>query len=77
MKIIYKCRCMATEAHVEVRDRREDEDILEWMESAVQPTLGAYHIRTSPWCRSTVSEYVKIPMPENSPFIGGKPRMDS
>jgi hypothetical protein len=77
MKIIYKCRCMSRDAEVEVRDRRDDEDIIEWMETAVSPALGAYHIRNHPMCRATKSEYVKIPMPENAPFIGGKPRMDS
>lgn len=73
MKVMFKCRCMAAEAEITVRDRAAAEDIIDWMEDEVRPAVGRYHQQNSPQCTSTVAEYLKVPLPENAPFIGGKP----
>lgn len=74
--IIFKCKCMAAEATVQVRNRNEHEDVADWME-LVQSTISNAHRKTSPLCMSATMEYAKIPMPENAPFIGGKPQLQS
>lgn len=75
ISIRYKCRCMAKEAAVDIRDREDGEDIIRWMNCAVQPGLGEDHRRRSPSCRASKTEYVKIPARENAPFLGGKPEL--
>lgn len=76
MKILYKCACMPAEAEVEVAERRENEDILDWMHH-VQMAIGVDHRKRSPICMATTMEHCKIPVPENAPFLGGKPKLDS
>lgn len=75
--IRYKCACMAEEATVQVRERQEGTDIVDWVEGVMGLALAADHKRRSPDCRRPRTEYVKIPAPENAPFIGGSPKLDS
>lgn len=69
----YKCRCMTEEASVDVRYRGEHEDVKDWIVVVMSAALIEDHKRRSPLCRSTTMEYVKVPMPENSPMLGGRP----
>lgn len=75
MTILYKCHCMAAEAAVEVAERRDGEDILDWMQH-VQMAIGVDHRKRSVLCMATALEYAKIPVPEGSPAIGVKPRLN-
>jgi hypothetical protein len=72
--IFYKCACMPAERSVDVPPRREDEDIIDWMETCVRLSIGLDHRKRSPLCRAAALEYAKIPAPENAPFIGGVPK---
>lgn len=62
MNVIYKCRCMAEEATVAVPDRRDDENVVDWVQQIVGSALLLDHRTRSPDCRSNVTEYVKIPV---------------
>ncbi len=64
--ITWKCRCMPEEAVLQVRNRWNSEDFLDWMRNVVQCDLGAAHAKRSPWCRSAKVEYAKIPAPETN-----------
>ena len=75
MDIFYKCKCMREEATVAVPDRRDDEDIGDWM-GKVALAIAADHQLRSTLCAATSMEYAKIPLPENALFIGGKPKLD-
>lgn len=77
MKCFFKCACQPEEIAVEVPDRTEGQDVGDWVGNTVGLAIGEEHRRRSPFCRRATTEYVKIPMPENAPFIGGKPRLDS
>lgn len=70
MDVIYKCSCMNKETTINVPNRREGVDILEWME-IVQICMGFDHRSLSPHCRAGKVEYAKIPIDENMP-IGAK-----
>lgn len=73
MKILYKCFCMAVEAEIEVMDRPARGDLLDWMQNAVQPSIGVDHRARSPHCRAAALEYAKIPLDEAAPGIGMAP----
>jgi hypothetical protein len=73
----YKCRCMAEEVALEVRNRRHGEDVGEWMHHVVQLAMTTDHMTRSPRCRAATVEYAKLPMAENTPYIGGEPKLDS
>lgn len=77
LTIRYKCRCLPAEATFEARARAPDEDIADWMRGVIQPGLYRDHLRRSPDCAAVKTEYVKIPAPENAPFLGASPRLDS
>lgn len=77
IEIIYKCRCMKAEETVQVREREEGEEIVDWVRDIVGAAIDEAHRARSPFCMATHMEYAKIPAPENAPFIGGKPRLDS
>lgn len=61
IEIRFKCGCMSAESSFEVRDRRDDEDVVDWMKQAVEPAMGEFHSRTSPLCRRHKCEYIMIP----------------
>jgi hypothetical protein len=51
---------MSVEATVACADRRDDQDILEWVQNTMGQALLADHRKRSPWCRSNVTEYAKF-----------------
>jgi len=77
VRIKYRCACMVAEAEFDVRERREDEDQGDWMDACILPAMIAAHGLQSPLCREDKVEYVKIPVPENAPFLGAAPKLDS
>jgi hypothetical protein len=77
MKLFYKCKCFDEQVEVEVRERLPDEDLLHWVETVIGMAVDHDHNQRSPSCREKNMEFVKVPMPENAPFLGAKPRMDA
>ena len=73
LDIPYKCACMAEEAIVKVPVRREDEDVVDWMSHICTAAIAIDHRFRSPDCRAEKIDYIKIPMSENTPYIGAKP----
>jgi hypothetical protein len=71
LAILYKCKCMAAEASVEVPDRPAGGDLMLWM-NVVQGTLGLDHSARSPRCLAAEMEYVKIPVDDGADGIGMK-----
>lgn len=71
--ILYKCQCLPAERTVEILPRRADEAIAFWMQNCVGAALYLDHRKYSPDCRETEMEYVKIPSPDNAPFLGATP----
>lgn len=76
LTILYKCKCMATEAEVTVPHRKPNESIDAWMIGCVQSSIYLDHRRRSPSCAAVEMEYAKVPAPESAPFIGGKPELN-
>lgn len=69
-EVRYKCTCMKEEVSLRVPFRKDGEDIVEWMANCVQTALYLDHRKRSPLCMRTAMEYAKMPVPENTPFIG-------
>jgi hypothetical protein len=74
MFVYYKCRCMADEVTVFVRDRKDDEDVADWVQSTLGMAMGADHASRNPLCRSSSMEYVKIPVDQGEDARIGKLR---
>lgn len=70
MEIRYKCRCMAKEVAIEVNDREEGQDVVDWMKGEVQVEVSLDHGTKAPLCREPKMEYVKIPYDSESGRIG-------
>lgn len=70
MEIRYKCRCMAKEAAIEVNDRLEGQDVVDWMKGEVTVEVSLDHRTRSPLCHETKMEYVKLPYDSESGRIG-------
>lgn len=73
MEVRYKCRCMLTETSIRVPFRRLGEDVVQYMQTVIQPAVYLDHRQRSPSCREEKMEYAKIPSPENAPFLCGEP----
>jgi len=58
--VSYRCACMIEEATLTVRERGPREDIVDWMEGAVQIALTDDHRSRSPRCRNEAMDYAKI-----------------
>lgn len=73
--VIYTCGLCpaATNRTVQVRIRREDEDIKSWIETAVTPALVRDHQAVSPTCSPTKLKEVKIPLPKGDNVRVGDP----
>lgn len=67
IEISYKCKCMSAEAKVSVIPRDPKRDVVEWMQTIVQPTLGYDHKTRSPGCTRPAMEYAKIPIDKDLP----------
>lgn len=72
----YKCKCMQDERELQVAERAEGDDVIVWMEGVVALAVSNDHRQLSPNCRETTMEYLKIPLPEGSPQIGTKPKLN-
>ena len=68
-----KCICTPEEVTLNVRERKFNEDIKDWMEF-VTKQVTHWHQTEHPLCRSDKLEYLKIPVPDGSPQIGTKPK---
>ena len=77
MKVFYRCACMDADIAVECRFRGDDEDIGSWLLGSVAEAVSEDHRVRSPLCTRTKMKHLKIPMPENAPFIGGEPELQS
>jgi hypothetical protein len=74
-EVRYRCTCMKEEAALKVPYRRDGEDVGAWMRLVVTAAIYLDHRLRSPACCASAAQYVKIYLPENAPFIGGKPRV--
>jgi hypothetical protein len=61
VELRYKCRCMAAEVSVQMRERGKVEPIERYMH-AIQSELSVDHARRSPLCVAGKMEYVKLPV---------------
>lgn len=61
---------MQDEASLDLEARRPGEEITDWLDRVVQPSLARDHAARSPLCRSTATEYLKLPVPEDGRRIG-------
>ena len=56
--------------------RSAGEDISEWM-NKVRIAITEDHHKRNALCIQTKMEYVKIPVPENAPYLGAEPKLNS
>lgn len=68
----YKCACMECDGIVQVPARPPGSDLMLWM-NAVTATIAMDHAARNPRCRSTVMEYIKIPLDDANAEIGSVP----
>lgn len=68
IELAYKCSCMQDEQQFFVRERNDDEDIVDYMETVVRPALGIHHTKVSPLCQSPTVEYLKLPISDDKPL---------
>lgn len=61
MEVMIKCKCTDGEIKFPVRDRKPEEDILDYMEH-VQTRIGSWHMLRG--CSETALEYLKMPIAE-------------
>lgn len=72
MAVEYKCKCMVEPDTVYVRYRRNDEDVITWMNLVTSAISQAHGLR-SPTCWHTTMEYAKIPYGKDGSPVGAKP----
>lgn len=70
MDVRYKCRCMANEVTIDVHDREEGEDVVDWMKGCVVVEVSLDHGNRSPLCQERKMEYVKLPYDSETGRIG-------
>lgn len=70
MNVRYKCECMLVEREIAVTPRVKGSDIADWFENVVQNAVSYDHRANHPKCRSKKTEFIKIPMSENTEEIG-------
>ena len=73
MNVLYRCRCMAEDASVWVPDRKDGQDVVDWVEQTVGRALAADHRARSPLCASEKVEHVSIPLPPGTEHLGQRP----
>lgn len=66
----YKCGCMQDEGSFEMRARAHDEPLEDFMER-MGAALTKDHRERNPLCRSTVTEWVKLPVGKDG-SVGGE-----
>lgn len=62
MFVHYKCGCLPEEVIVFVPDRKEDEEVVHWVETVLGRAIGVDHCSRSPLCAARKMDYVKIPL---------------
>jgi hypothetical protein len=62
MFVIYKCSCMPDEVTIFAQDRKEDEEVVHWVEQVLGRAIGMDHCHRSPLCAQRTMDYVKIPI---------------
>lgn len=71
IQVKYSCfKCGINLAVVTV-PARQDEDVVDWIDTVCAPALSRDHDRRSPHCRITTLDKVMIPLFEDSEKIGG------
>ena len=68
--VTYRCACMVEEATVSVPERRDDEDVVAWVEGPMTQALALDHRRRSRNCRESKMDYAKIKLAPDSERIG-------
>lgn len=61
IKMLYKCACMQDDGSFDMRDRRTDENVVDYMEEVVAK-LTNDHRKRNPLCTATKVEYLKLPV---------------
>jgi len=70
MTVRYSCpECGIVDRGVEVRERRENEDVVEWVRMVMRMTCED-HAECSPKCHPSELKNLKIPLPPHAAFIG-------
>ncbi len=71
IEILYKCaNCCTEERKINIRSRDRNEDVVRWMDYAVE-SIKKDHANRSPFCTSGTMEYLKVPVgTENHSYIG-------
>lgn len=64
IEIHFKCACMPAESVIQMRERGEIEDIIEFILRATE-AICAEHTRLSPLCVRDTMEYAKIPVTDD------------
>jgi hypothetical protein len=70
IEVLYTCdACHSIDVKVEVRGRREGEDVAKWMDLVVH-AIGFKHRMLSPQCHVETLTNAKIPLPNKDKGIG-------
>lgn len=70
VEIRYKCRCLTEEVTLQALERRETEDIGNWMNLVLTPSIYLDHRARSPTCEAVEMEYAKVYLPPDGGPIG-------
>lgn len=70
MLLKYKCKCMRVEREIVVTDRVKGSEIGDWMANVVEPSTSYDHRSRNPLCVVGKTEYIKIPMNEDTGEVG-------
>ncbi len=63
LTVLFSCdECGLTDEAVKVRMRALDQDVTDWMERVVMPSVAARHTLKSLFCESNVISNLKIPI---------------
>ncbi len=67
----YSCApCGLVDVEVDIPARREELDVVEWLERVLGHALAADHATRSPKCQAQKMERLMIPMPEGTAYVG-------
>jgi hypothetical protein len=62
IEVLYSCPCFEGEAKVKVPERRDNQDVADWVGNTLGLFLTHDHKQRSPRCTRTTMAHVKIPM---------------
>lgn len=69
--VVYTCgKCRVHDATVQVEERKEGQDVVEWMEQVCIRALMRHHAQRSPYCNADKFQTIKIPT-QNRKVVGG------